>query len=182
MPARLDSGGWGGAWWPGRGRREASPWRRSWPGWPGLKEDGEEEEEEQEPMEQYIRVLWLRPARAYWREKGGGGTGAADGGSRVAGEAHDQRPGWQPAMPPANRRRSRGAQGLARGPYRGRAPLSGVRLAARTAAAGAMSKFSGTTCLQEGEEAWWAPSLHTDAQHCTHKPRETAKEGFREKD
>ena len=45
-----------------------------------------------------------------------------------------------------------GAQGLARGPYRGRAPLSGVRLAARTAAAGAMSKFSGTTCLQEGEE------------------------------
>ena len=60
--------------------------------------------------------------------------------------------------------------------------MSGVRLAARTAAAGAMSKFSGTTCLQEGEEAWWAPSLHTDAQHCTHKPRETAKEGFREKD
>ena len=36
--------------------------------------------------------------------------------------------------------------------------MSGVRLAARTAAAGAMSKFSGTTCLQEGEEAWWAPS------------------------
>ena len=30
--------------------------------------------------------------------------------------------------------------------------MSGVRLAARTAAAGAMSKFSGTTCLQEGEE------------------------------
>ena len=85
-------------------------------------------------------------------------------GGRVAGQAHDQRPGWQPAMPPANRRRSRGAQGLARGPYRGRAPLSGVRLAARTAAAGAMSKFSGTTCLQEGEEAQWAHSLHTDAQ------------------
>ena len=134
---------------------------------------GEDEEEEQEPMEQYIRVLWLRPAWAYWREKGGGGTGAADGGSRVAGEAHDQRPGWQPALPPANRRRSRGAQGLARGPYRGRAPLSGVRLAARTAAAGAMSKFSGTTCLQEGEEARWAHSLHTDLpKHCTHKPRQ----------
>ena len=62
-----------------------------------------------------------------------------------------------------------GAQGLARGPYRGRAPLSGVRLAARTAAAaGAMSKFSGTTCLQEGEEACRAPFLHTDHQHTAH--------------
>ena len=61
--------------------------------------------------------------------------------------------------------------------------MSGVRLAARTAAAaGAMSKFSGTTCLQEGEEALWAHSLHTDLpKHCTHKPRETAKEGFRKK-
>ena len=87
VPARLDSVGWGGAWWPGRGRREASPWGRSWPGWPGLKEGGEEEEEQQqqqEPLEQYIRVLWLRPARAYWREKGGGGTGAGRGqGSRA---------------------------------------------------------------------------------------------------
>ena len=27
-------------------------------------------EEEEEPLElQYIRVLWLRPARAYWRER-----------------------------------------------------------------------------------------------------------------
>ena len=25
------------------------------------------QEEEEEPLEQYIRVLWLRPARAYWR-------------------------------------------------------------------------------------------------------------------
>ena len=79
-----------------------------------------------------------------------------------------------------------GAQGLARGPYRGRAPLSGVRLAGRPAAAaggGSMSKFSGTTCLQEGEEARWAHSLHTDLpKHCTHKPRETAEEGFGEKE
>ena len=64
-----------------------------------------------------------------------------------------------------------GAQGLARGPYRGRAPLSGVRLAGRPAAAaggGSMSKFSGTTCLQEGEEACRAPFLHTDHQHTAH--------------
>ena len=62
--------------------------------------------------------------------------------------------------------------------------MSGVRLAARTAAAaGAMSKFSGTTCLQEGEEARWAHSLHTDLpKHCTHKPRETAEEGFGKKE
>ena len=61
--------------------------------------------------------------------------------------------------------------------------MSGVRLAARTAAAaGAMSKFSGTTCLQEGEEARWAHSLHTDLpKHCTHKISETAKEGFGKK-
>ena len=27
-------------------------------------------EEEEEPLEQlYIRMLWLRPARAYWRER-----------------------------------------------------------------------------------------------------------------
>ena len=104
-------------------------------------------EEEEEPLELlYIRVLWLRPARAYWRLQGrwrhGGRTGAL--------VAHDQRPGWQQALPPANRRHGRGAQGHAQGRSRGRAPLSGVRLAARTAAAaGAMSKFSGTTCLQE---------------------------------
>ena len=65
-------------------------------------------EEEEEPLEQlYIRVLWLRPARAYWRLQGrwrhGGRTGAL--------VAHDQRPGWQQALPPANRRHGRGAQG-----------------------------------------------------------------------
>ena len=76
-------------------------------------------EEEEEPLEQlYIRVLWLRPAPAYWRGKGGGGTGAGRG-RWVAGQAHDQRPGWQPALPPANRRRSRGAQDP-RGPKQGR--------------------------------------------------------------
>ena len=75
-------------------------------------------EEEEKPLEQYIRVLWLRPARAYWRGKGGGGTGAGRG-RWVAGQAHDQRPGWQPPQPPANRRRSRGAQDP-RGPEQGR--------------------------------------------------------------
>ena len=31
---------------------------------------GDLKEEEEEPLEQlYIRVLWLRPARAYWRER-----------------------------------------------------------------------------------------------------------------
>ena len=34
-----------------------------------------------------------------------------------------------------------------------------------------------------GGEAWWAHSLHTDlTKHCTHKPRETAREGFGKKE